>query len=171
MENVDFDKKVKEKAKEIALKYCRHDDSNIQREGYQALKMGFIGGAKYALKLLSECSGYDNNVEKQEDTISERAKQYIAERCDVAESFPLQKEFHVCSWATARKGAKISEDDMREKSIEAHKQTCRNNSNGKCDILCEGCRKPCSSNCQLLSIKDCKGDCGYMKNFISIMNS
>lgn len=171
MKKIEFDKRIKEKANEIASKYCKHDDSNIQREGYQASKMGFIGGAKYALKLLFESMGFDDSVEKYEDTLSEMAKQYIAERCDVAESFPLQREFYVCSWATARKAAKVAEDDMKKKSIEAHKQTCRNYSDGKCDTLCDGCQKQCSSTCQLLSIKDCKGECGYMKNFISIINS
>ncbi|WP_373156884.1 hypothetical protein [Bacteroides cellulosilyticus] len=170
MKDIDFEKQIEEKAKELALNYCKHDDANIQREGYQASKMGFIGGAKYAIKLLSECSGFDNNVEEQEDTTSEKAKQYIAERCDVAESFPLQREFQVCSWTTARKGAKISEDDMKAKAIIAHKLTCRNYSDGKCDILCDGCKSSsCTSACQLLSIKDCKGDCGYMQNYISII--
>lgn len=105
-----------------------------------------------------------------EKQIEEKAKQYIAERCDVAESLPLQREFQVCSWATARKGAKISEDEMKAKAIIAHKLTCRNYSDGKCDILCDGCQSsPCTSACQLLSIKDCKGDCGYMQSYISII--
>lgn len=171
MVNENFEKQIEDKAKEIASKYSKHDDANIQREGYQAAKMGFIGGAKYAIKILSQLDGFDNDVEEKEDTASEKAKQYIAERCDVAESFPLQREFQVCSWATARKGAKISEDEMKQKSMDAHRQTCKNYSQGKCDVLCDGCREPCSPHCQLLTIKECKGNCGYMKNFISLINS
>lgn len=97
MEDTNINELIYKRAQEIASKYCGHDDPTIQRERYQAAKTGFIGGTKYVMKLLSEHNGFDNNVEEQEDTVSENAKQYIAERSDVAECFPLQREFHVCS--------------------------------------------------------------------------
>lgn len=49
--NKDIQALIEREAEKRASRYCKHDDSDIEREGYQASKMGFKAGAHFALSL------------------------------------------------------------------------------------------------------------------------
>ncbi len=49
--NKDIQALIEREAEKRASRYCKHDDSDIEREGYQASKMGFKSGAHFALSL------------------------------------------------------------------------------------------------------------------------
>lgn len=45
---------IENRAGELAERYCKHDDPDLEREGFDAYNIGFKGGANFVLKKWQE---------------------------------------------------------------------------------------------------------------------
>lgn len=67
--NEEIHQDIENRAYELADKYSKHDDSDIQREGFQAYSIGFKAGANFILSKWQEA----NRWRKVEEELPEES--------------------------------------------------------------------------------------------------